>query len=545
MKQLSSQQLRSINSLIKKELKKIDEEFIYFKDLHNKLEVKLKSFTNPPFTSIASLTEYFKELEERGRLNEIPYLYRENPGDQWRFYKLSSKPLVEYEKIEPWINELKDAIEKEGFVHIPDREMKEETRFESDSLANVFSDLPEEFIMAGELGLTTLDHFRNLVLDPTYPKVDLVSGYIKKLEHTAEVEKRLEFFKRNLGDDSENTLDHRRLILQKIMVEKYLESNCELKVFGDVLYLDDVVHIVQDVPTFLYAIKKVSKSTKKEIFYRGQGKYFWDDVPSLYRDEETAAQEHRLFKEIILKNPEEFLNHQTTFEKLAKMQHYELPTRLMDITSNPLVALYFAVSNADHDNVPSEVILYECETEKIKYYDSDHVSVLSNLAQREKHFDFLDRILSKIEQHEKKGKDAVTSERLLIDELNDEDEIQYLYHTIRGEKPYFQEVINPRHLNSSVIVKSKLDNERIRKQDGAFIIVGIDRYSPNRPAPINLHLKNEDEQRIRIIIAEKDDDGHNVAKVIRGELDSLGFNRGSLFPEIMNSAKYIRDKYIN
>ncbi len=72
--------------------------------------------------------------------------------------------------------------------------------------------------------------------------------------------------------------------------------------------------------------------------------------------------------------PDDFEKCHTHLEKLVKMQHYGLPTRLLDITRNPLVALYFACeSNLD---TYGELVLISAENHEIKYPQSDTASVL-------------------------------------------------------------------------------------------------------------------------------------------------------------------------
>lgn len=76
-------------------------------------------------------------------------------------------------------------------------------------------------------------------------------------------------------------------------------------------------------------------------FYRGQANKEWDLIPRLYR-ENLFNQERALLEELMRIAPQEF-NGLNNFSKLVKMQHYGLPTRLLDMTTNPLVALFFCL----------------------------------------------------------------------------------------------------------------------------------------------------------------------------------------------------------
>lgn len=272
--------------------------------------------------------------------------------------------------------------------------------------------------------------------------------------------------------------------------------------------------MIQNITTFINEIERLGLVDEYENYYRGHSDIEFELKPSIYRDG-LIRNEDNIFKESITRVPLEFTNSKSTVEKLVKMQHYGIPTRLLDVTANPLVALYFACSKDFRKD--GEVVFLRIPKNYIKYYDSDVVSVLSNIAKRPENFE--------IDIHATK-----------ISDFNETYHIQYLLHEIKEEKPYFQNLINPKHLEEVFAVKVKLDNERILKQEGAFLIFGIN-ANKIEPAKIPYKWILNKTKKVKLEIPA------NRKRAILKELATFGFSNRTLFPELENQGIFLKDKY--
>ena len=103
--------------------------------------------------------------------------------------------------------------------------------------------------------------------------------------------------------------------------------------------------------------------------FRGQGDSSWELSPSLERVLDTSESITHLYADwadLGKRLLEDFKNHAAPFlniipsndvEWMVQAQHYGLPTPLLDWTTNPLKALFFAVENPDLDDKNAAVFL--------------------------------------------------------------------------------------------------------------------------------------------------------------------------------------------
>jgi hypothetical protein len=157
-----------------------------------------------------------------------------------------------------------------------------------------------------------------------------------------------------------------------------------------------------------------------------------------------------------------------------------------------------------------------------KYYDSDSVSCIANLAnmtteEKAKIFQLKESLTEDL------------SETRTIELFNKDGVVGRLLQFIRAEKSYFQPIMNPVDLFVPYYVHPKMSNRRILAQAGAFILYGID-------PPKTMFFPYQIEQTPFIV-------PQGVKNSIREALDNIGINESTLFPEIDKAAARIKNSY--
>lgn len=107
-------------------------------------------------------------------------------------------------------------------------------------------------------------------------------------------------------------------------------------------YQDKTIRGVEDLINAL----RTQTTPSAPVWFRGQSNSDWDLMPSLARRSKFAGAEATLIKRF-KQNAVPHLSQRphSEWEWLFLMQHYRLPTRLLDWTESPLVGLYFAVAD--------------------------------------------------------------------------------------------------------------------------------------------------------------------------------------------------------
>jgi len=212
--------------------------------------------------------------------------------------------------------------------------------------------------------------------------------------------------------------------------------------------------------------------------------------------------EHILIQDMLLNSPSDFNSIPNTLERLVKMQHYGLPTRLLDVTTNPLVALYFACS--DHPDKDGELFAFY-----------DYMEQPSSLTAQ---------LLAALTEY------TGSSERQMIGFLS--------------ERGYVNMELVDLTSKQYIAIVAPRNNERIKRQCGAFIVTGIRGGTGGNPFQKTyfdlrpILIREFDDGIPRSIIIPKD-----TKPKLLDELDAIGINHAFIYPELEHQATSIKTKY--
>ena len=382
---------------------------------------------------------------------------------------------------------------------------------------------------------------------------------------------------------------------------------------------------INSVSEFIEKIVQLDKEEGTEIFYRGHADRDWELLPSIFRTPSGVEKEHLLFRDMVAHEPQSFSECKSALDYLVQMQHYGLPTRLLDMTTNPLVALYFACQSVgdvnagisagmqiagehvldiilndprarnftrkeanlmiriaymagalagassatalhagggalavllDESITDSSVLnvalfvadssaklgaeegvkarakdgviyLFTAPENRVKHYDSDTVSVLTNLAKC-------------------KISEQCSASTPSVEDFNKQPDIARLCEQIKVEKPHFLPSIQPDTLDSLFFVKAKNGNQRITNQMGAFLVFGLglnlrkegDNAEGKAYLTKGVHAEIPSEWIKRKFVVPKE----KKMKLLE-ELAHLGITESYIYPGIEQYAKELKKKY--
>ncbi len=250
---------------------------------------------------------------------------------------------------------------------------------------------------------------------------------------------------------------------------------------------------------YIKAVKKTyqNQETSKYLFFRGVSNKNHGLIPAIFRESEFKEKEVLLdYKHFLPKNGPNYSFPNDILKILTDMQHYRIPTRLLDWTISPLIALYFACNDNSSNYCNTKI--------------DGKIYILNPWKQRK-------NILKKSEQKLSNIHQIHLDTRALLS-----------YYKFKEVKKIIQKKYDYKIKKKSFIkpfpMISSFCNERIIAQKGCFTIQGLNNEI--------LNCKEISE----IIIP------HSCKKSMLDNLSLLGIDDYAIFPDFEGMANSFKNK---